>query len=655
MISVSPKPTDAGVNLQVRALGGEKLTFTQFKIGNGELKNDAEASTLTDLLNPLISFPITNIDKSEEGFVKLTGTFDNTYITSDFYWRELGLFCKGEDGVEVLYAYANDGLNAGMLKANSTDVVTEQAITLVIAVGEAENITAILSQSVLYLPKSDFEKHLNTKNPHKITKDDIGLDKVLNVEINKEKPTYEIAKNLEEILSGEELGSAFGKIKLLFRKCIEHLSPSTINPHNLKASDVGAASKSHSHSASDITSGILGLPRGGLGADNAADAVKNLNILLPETRTALGLPETATPDDAFKGLFDKLATQNLNKLVIQKICRSTQWYAPKAVNQLFRVFCVGGGGAGGNGSDQFYSTGDYAGGGGGGSGYTAIKDLTITEGTLLSIICGAGGIASDGGTTSFGSYITANGGKKGSDATTTKCGDGGNGGAGGGGGASKYGSSTIVSGNGGDGGQVGGGGGGGKTADKSQPAGTGGDYGWYKTYKSNGMPGPQFYLGLGGTPGVLAKSSGFAFKFPLSTVLFDQSVIKCNDYGTNDDGTLYNVGEGGRGSKGGDANGNTAFSGAGGGGGFCGNGGKGVHGGGGGGGYCGNGGKAHYGGGGGGGFFSNGGDSYSPAYNSNYGGGGGGGFFSDGQNGVFTYGGNGGDGGVLIMYITEEE
>ena len=36
MISVAPTITEAGRNLQIRAIAGETITFTRFKIGNGE-------------------------------------------------------------------------------------------------------------------------------------------------------------------------------------------------------------------------------------------------------------------------------------------------------------------------------------------------------------------------------------------------------------------------------------------------------------------------------------------------------------------------------------------------------------------------------------------------------------------------------------------
>lgn len=264
MISVAPTITTAGKNLLLRAIGGETITFTRFKIGNGEL-SEAEIASMTDLINPLVEFPITDIDTSEKGFVKLTGTFDSTYITSDFRWRELGIFCKGEDGIETLYAYSNDGANAGMLKANAADVVAEQTVALIIAVGEATSVTAILSESVLYAPKTEFDAHTaDEENPHNVTAEQVGLGNVPNVATNDQTPTYNLEVTEKELTSGEKLSTAFGKIAKAVKSLIAHIND-TDNPHNVSPNQIGAAEDEHEHSAADITSGALSPQRGGTG------------------------------------------------------------------------------------------------------------------------------------------------------------------------------------------------------------------------------------------------------------------------------------------------------------------------------------------------------------------------------------------------------
>lgn len=350
--------------------------------------------------------------------------------------------------------------------------------------------------------------------------------------------------------------------------------------------------------------------------------------------------------------FEELAYSNLKNLVVQKITESCSWVAPKAVKNIFKVFCVGGGGGGG--TNYRYNDNNVAGGGGGGGGYVNIQELNIKDGTTIDIVCGAGGnSSSDGGTTSFGNLLSSAGGKCGKNGVNVDgyiakviAGDGGDGSSGGGGGGfyvhyTNY--SENKGGSGGNGNMFGGGG-----------------SGHCHNETSN-----NYVRGIGGASGDLGgdggsyntkPKQGTPMNDPFLNILFNMEYLHTLN-GVESDG----AGSGGVGSNGGTSSYSNS-GGGGGGGGYCGNGGSITYGGGGGGGYCGDGGGSVMldsslssyvvGGGGGGGFFCHGGEG-------GYSGGGGGGFFCDGKNGA-TYnqdnssGGKGGDGGVLIMYIKDD-
>lgn len=101
-----------------------------------------------------------------------------------------------------------------------------------------------------------------------------------------------------------------------------------------------------------------------------------------------------------------------------EITTSTTWTVPENVKEIF-VQVFGGGGSGG-------------GGGGGGGGYMNFGVFTVTPGTSYAITIGAGGSGSatyygqNGGKTSFGELLSADGGQHGDDYI------GGSGGTGGG-------------------------------------------------------------------------------------------------------------------------------------------------------------------------------------------------------------------------------
>lgn len=174
-------------------------------------------------------------------------------------------------------------------------------------------------------------------------------------------------------------------------------------------------------------------------------------------------------------------------LKTEYVVENVNWVCP-AHNGNISVRIFGGGGAS-NGS------------GGGGGGWMNNADLNIPAGTMVPVTIGAGGSLAyhfylqgfSGGTTSFGTYLSANGGEFGGNA------NGGNGGAGGGGpnGGIGYQFGGGGGSNGGNGGMWGGGGG------ATSYAGSGGTYGggggvYGSIYASEA---PYYKGGNGGTYG----------------------------------------------------------------------------------------------------------------------------------------------------------
>lgn len=323
-----PQLTDYGMSLLVRAVGGETITFTRMAIGNGDVPAGTDPTSLNNLINEQLSFGIASIEAQDAYNVRIIGRFDSTQIQNDFRWKEIGVFCVGEKtqsfsgngstktftitdkpaslnyvsvsgsivtissynsstGVvtlasapasgtnnvmvsypdyehEKLYAYSNDGNNAGMLKANASDVTAEQSLALIIEVGRASSVTAIIAPSVLYVQQAEFDTHLQATNPHGITKETIGLGNVPNVTINNQTPTYSTPSASSNLTSGETMSTAFGKIARAIMNLISHISNHN-NPHGDTPASIGAASAEHTHSAADMTLGVLSTIRGGTG------------------------------------------------------------------------------------------------------------------------------------------------------------------------------------------------------------------------------------------------------------------------------------------------------------------------------------------------------------------------------------------------------
>lgn len=214
MFSVAPVITDTGKTLLLRAAAGEAFTFTKFQAGSGELGPGETPQSMRALKAvEIANIPITEAeDTAEQGFIQLTAEFDNqSAVQEAFRWTELGLIAEDAQHNEYLYAYACDVEYAQLLTPGGGSVSVEQAISCVIAVGDTDNITAYVIPHSTYALQADFQAHLDDTN----------------------------------------------------------------NPHHVTAEQLGAAEENHTHSANDITSGILPLARGGTGV-NTLEALKNL-------------------------------------------------------------------------------------------------------------------------------------------------------------------------------------------------------------------------------------------------------------------------------------------------------------------------------------------------------------------------------------------
>lgn len=267
----APILTDAGRALLMRAIAGDGLVFTKFEIGSGA--PPADAADLEELVSPEYEFGITAIDKTTSGYVTITGSFDNSIIEEPMRWTELGLFAKlDEQGAdEVLYAYVNDGDDAGMLTPAGA-VVAEQTVNMMIVVGDAENVTAIMAESAVFATKVELQEHeADESNPHNVTKAQVGLGNVENLPFDNQVVNFTAAGTLEEPLTGERMTTLMGKIKKAISSLISHIG-NTSNPHGVTRAQLGAAPTAHTHVISDITSGVLPLARGGTGV-NSADAL----------------------------------------------------------------------------------------------------------------------------------------------------------------------------------------------------------------------------------------------------------------------------------------------------------------------------------------------------------------------------------------------
>lgn len=260
------KLTNTGNELLRKTLAGKTtITFTKLQFGNStEWPENGEAEA-EELKNPILYVPLSNAEIIDE-YIILSTVFNNSDIEAGFHITELGVFVKDSDDAEYLYAI-------GLTKEENADYVPgcdervlEFEYSGMVFISGSENVTAVLNDSLTNVTVEDFKKHIEDyENPHRVTKNQVGLGNVPNVPTNEQLPTFTEAQTLENIISGKDkLSALFGKIKKAITELIKHVQD-TSNPHKITAVDIEAAAAKHEHTASEIKSGVLSVLRGGTG------------------------------------------------------------------------------------------------------------------------------------------------------------------------------------------------------------------------------------------------------------------------------------------------------------------------------------------------------------------------------------------------------
>lgn len=275
------KLTPSGTDLLLRAIAGEvNIKFTAIQLGNGA---DAGKSAAA-LSNPLLTVEISSYEVGDV-FVTLRTTFSNSQVSASFRATEVGVLAHDPDTADgtLLYAYQYTPEGESDYIPASADKVLETQMDVLVYIGDAENVTASISQSLVYASRADLEAHVkNMGNPHNVTKEQVGLGNVPNAATNDLTPTYTEASALVGMKSGEKLSIALGKLAKAVSSLIAHMKNGE-NPHKVTAKQVGAAAASHKHSTNDLTGGVLGVARGGTGVtgyDKLLDKLGLSNVVL---------------------------------------------------------------------------------------------------------------------------------------------------------------------------------------------------------------------------------------------------------------------------------------------------------------------------------------------------------------------------------------
>lgn len=156
------KLTNAGRDMLTQGRAGHVLTFTKVVIGDGTATGSA-IDSLTAIKSPKLTLPIAKNETVHAGQMRLQFRVSNSLVNTSFYFREIGLMAKVDDGQEKLYAYTTCGDKAKLVY-DKTYPIQEKIINIDTVTDNAVNVKVILDLSIMYATKKDI---VDMIKPHK--------------------------------------------------------------------------------------------------------------------------------------------------------------------------------------------------------------------------------------------------------------------------------------------------------------------------------------------------------------------------------------------------------------------------------------------------------------------------------------------------------
>jgi hypothetical protein len=304
--------TNAGVEVLKKAIGGKKVTITAAKSGTDTVP-ESELKEQSVLSGTMRNATIANATNQPEGY-RVTLRVTNTGVKSSYIFKQLGLFATAEDESEVLFA---------ILQSENGETVPDESelytydVSLIIAISDTSNITVNVDKTS-YVTEEELDGHKTDKtNPHGVTKAQVGLGNVPNVSTNDQTPIYTVPTANAELVSGEKLGTAFGKIARAVASLIAHIANKS-NPHSVTKAQVGLGNadntsdvnkpissatqtalngksdKAHKHKTDDISDMPSALPADGGNADTVDGKHANDFAASNHTHTAADIGAAAS-------------------------------------------------------------------------------------------------------------------------------------------------------------------------------------------------------------------------------------------------------------------------------------------------------------------------------------------------------------------------
>lgn len=149
--------TAAGAELLAKGVAGKTMQFTAIAVGDGTFSGSPVDATA--LQSEVKRLPIQRMTR-RKNTVSLRATLEAGTVKSGFIWTELGVFATDPDTQgDVLYMYGYAGAESDAVPAANEPTIIEKIINVTAIVASAENVTAIIDTSLVYLTQADLDAH----------------------------------------------------------------------------------------------------------------------------------------------------------------------------------------------------------------------------------------------------------------------------------------------------------------------------------------------------------------------------------------------------------------------------------------------------------------------------------------------------------------
>jgi len=155
--------TAKGRNLLAKAQAGAQMMFTKIRLGDGFWSSDTDPNLLDDLVSPKMDLPIESIQITGDGTVRLRFVLTNTGLSQGFFMQEIGIYAQDPDLGEILYAVAYAGERGDFIPPDGI-VKVENVVDIYTVIANAQNVTAVISDTVVLATKRDIDELAETLN-----------------------------------------------------------------------------------------------------------------------------------------------------------------------------------------------------------------------------------------------------------------------------------------------------------------------------------------------------------------------------------------------------------------------------------------------------------------------------------------------------------